>query len=179
MRNHVIVDLETLSTQHNAALLSIGAVRFDGDGIYDMFYCNVDPLDCIQKGACTDERTMNWWKTQPEAIQKVLINDQQPLEKALAKFQEWFQKIPNSFIWGHGPTFDCSILEDNFKLCGQRSIWPYNKERCARTILQFDSGNKLKPERPDKHPAHHALFDALYEAKHIIAVLKNFNLKLP
>jgi len=179
MRNHVLVDLETLSTQHNAAIISIGAVRFDSNGMYDTFYTNVDPLDSVQKGATTEVNTMNWWKKQPENIQKALLVDPVTLDIATTKFEEWFRKVPNSYIWGHGPSFDCSILEDSFKLCGKRSPWPYNKEICVRTILQFDPDNKFRKERSEKHPLHHALFDAVYEATHLLAVLNHLNLKLP
>ena len=38
---HIVVDLETLSTKSNAAIVSIGAVLIDKLEIVDTFYCNV------------------------------------------------------------------------------------------------------------------------------------------
>jgi len=179
MKNHVLVDLETVGTGHNAALLSIGAVRFDNNGLHDTFYTNLDPLDGIKHGAKADERTMAWWKSQPEELQKLMILDQQQLIPSLGKFTAWFNSVEKSYIWGFGPSFDCAILEDNYKLCGLRSPWPYNKERCGRTIIQFDPTKKHKKERRPGHYEHHALYDAIYEAGQIVAILKELNLKLP
>lgn len=179
MQNHVLVDLETLSTQHNAAIMSIGAVRFDNNKVHEVFYVNIDPLTCIQKGAVAEQRTMDWWKTQPESVQNALTVNPKSLDEAISMFEVWFRKVDNSYIWGNGPTFDCSILEDSFKLCNKRSPWPYNKERCVRTITQFDRNNSLAQERNPKHPKHHALYDALYEALHVVAIIKQLGVKLP
>ena len=179
MKNHVLVDLETVGTGHNAALLSIGAVRFDNAGLHDTFYVNVDPIDSIAKGAVADQRTMGWWKTQNADLQALMTIDQLPLTVALTKFTAWFDKVDKSYIWGFGPSFDCAILEDNYKLCGLRSPWTYRQERCGRTIIQFDPDKKHKKERRPGHYEHHALYDAIYEAGQIVAILKELNLKLP
>jgi DNA polymerase III epsilon subunit-like protein len=39
MTVNVMVDLETMSTRSNAAICSIGAVKFEGKEILDKFYC--------------------------------------------------------------------------------------------------------------------------------------------
>ena len=45
---HVMLDIETLGKRHNAALLSIGATKFDPftDKIIDTFYVAADPESC-------------------------------------------------------------------------------------------------------------------------------------
>jgi hypothetical protein len=179
MKNHVLVDLETLAVGHNAALLSIGAVRFDNNGLYETFYQNIDPLDGIQQGARADQRTMDWWKAQDPELQNLTSADPKPLAISLAKFTAWFTQVPNSYIWGFGPSFDCAILEDNYKLCKLKTPWTYRNERCGRTIVQFDPEKKHKKQRKPGHYEHHALYDAIYEAGQIVAVLKEFNLQLP
>lgn len=179
MKNHVLIDLETLAVGHNAALLSIGAVRFDNNGLYETFYQNIDPLDCLQKGARADQRTMEWWKSQNVELQKLLTIDQKPLAISLAKFTSWFEQVPQSYIWGFGPSFDCAILEDSYKLCSLKTPWNYRTERCGRTIVQFDAAGKHKKTRREGHYEHHALYDAIYEAGQIVAVLKELKLQLP
>ena len=42
MTVNIMVDLETMSTRSNAAICSIGAVKFEGTEILDTFYCTVD-----------------------------------------------------------------------------------------------------------------------------------------
>jgi DNA polymerase III epsilon subunit-like protein len=37
-----MIDLETFSTRSNAAIVSIGAVKFEDDQILDKFYCTID-----------------------------------------------------------------------------------------------------------------------------------------
>jgi hypothetical protein len=110
MKNHVLVDLETIGTGHNAGIISIGAVRFDNNGMYDTFYTNIDVLDCIAKGAKADQRTMDWWKGQDEVLQKMMMVDPQPLVTALSKFTNFFNSVSSSYIWGFGPSFDWKIV---------------------------------------------------------------------
>lgn len=179
MKKHVLIDLETLAVGHNAALMSIGAVRFDSNGLYNTFYTNIDPLDCIKRGGIAEQRTMDWWKKQDPELQALVSKDPKLLPEAAINFTNWFNEVPDSFIWGFGPSFDCAILEDNYKLCGLKQPWTYRQERCGRTIIQFDPENKHKKERKPGHWKHHALYDAIYEAAHIVGILKEYNLKLP
>ena len=39
--NHVMVDIETLGTTNNSVVLSIGAVKFDHQGLGEEFYAEI------------------------------------------------------------------------------------------------------------------------------------------
>lgn len=55
---NIMVDLETLGTKPNSAILSIGAVAFDDQGLHDEFYCNVDLISSIACGYEIDADTV-------------------------------------------------------------------------------------------------------------------------
>ena len=46
----IMVDLETLGTGANSAIISIGACYFDEYGIGKTFYMPIDPRDSVQQG---------------------------------------------------------------------------------------------------------------------------------
>ena len=58
---HVVVDLETLSTNSNACIVSIGACLVENLEITDTFYCNVDGRTCKEAGLHIDPDTIKWW----------------------------------------------------------------------------------------------------------------------
>ena len=56
-----MIDLETMSTSANAAIVAIGACTFDRDfGVDDKFYVSVDLETCIKKGFGIDGSTIMW-----------------------------------------------------------------------------------------------------------------------
>ena len=61
---HVVLDLETLSTRSNAAIVSIGAVAIENLEVVDEFYVNVDPSTCKEAGLHIDPLTVEWWAEQ-------------------------------------------------------------------------------------------------------------------
>ena len=66
-----MIDLETLDTSPGAVVLTIGAVKFNprGTGIIDELYIRVDVDEQIALGRTVDEGTVEWWSTQPQAVQ--------------------------------------------------------------------------------------------------------------
>ncbi|NJN05272.1 MAG: 3'-5' exoribonuclease [Rhodobacteraceae bacterium] len=56
---HIMIDLETLSTQPDARLLSIGAVSYTDSTILDDVYL---PVQDVGGHVCPD--TVAWWLTQ-------------------------------------------------------------------------------------------------------------------
>ena len=64
MKQNLMIDLETLGTKPNSAILSIGAVYFDKDGLGEEFYANVDLQDSIDSGFDIDASTVYWWLSQ-------------------------------------------------------------------------------------------------------------------
>ena len=58
-----MVDLETLATTPDAAILTIGACKFDprGNNITDQYY---ERIDLDSQNRRIDENTIEWWSKQ-------------------------------------------------------------------------------------------------------------------
>ena len=74
-KNNIMVDLETMATHPNAAIVAIGAVRFMED-LQDSFYQEVDLQSSIRAGLDVDGATVNWWLMQEEAAREAITAPQ-------------------------------------------------------------------------------------------------------
>jgi len=165
----VMIDLETMSTESNAAICSIGAVKFSFDGgILDQFYCTVDVLDCKKYGLHVSKDTVYWWSQQPKHVFEELRKNNVSLKDALNNFSEWYGNISLP-TWGCGAGFDNVILDNAFKAVGMIRPWKYWDDRCYRTIKEL-----IKiPEEDRTQNYHNALEDALHQTKHLLRILNS------
>ena len=68
---HAMIDLETLSTNPNAVILTLGAVKFDPYTVmkpYDDLYFRVDVDSQTEMGRDVMQDTLDWWGKQPKQI---------------------------------------------------------------------------------------------------------------
>ena len=85
MNDHFSIDLETLGTRYNAAILSIGVQQFDIDSgkLGETFYREIDIDSAIKAGKVTGS-TLAWWAQQGEVAKRVFgSNGKTPLSVAL------------------------------------------------------------------------------------------------
>jgi len=61
--NNIMLDLETMGNGNNAAIIAIGAVKFDQD-ITDRFYKTIDLDSSVDVGLEIDPSTVLWWMKQ-------------------------------------------------------------------------------------------------------------------
>lgn len=172
-QSEVMVDLETLSTESNACILSIGAARFfpRDTGIMDHFEVFVDPKSCTADGLVIDADTVMWWMhgDQDEARKELMACPRLPLRTALLMFMEWLKG--DRPVWGNGATFDNVILRNAYKAAGLGVPWSYWNDRCYRT---------MKSQYPDvklvrKGTHHSAAADAVSQAVHLQAIFKSIS----
>lgn len=170
------IDMETLSTEHNAALLSIGAVIHDfGTGQQvDTFYANITPESSIAAGLDVSESTKAWWAKQGQAAQDVLSVDQRPLRDVLVDFAKWLAGHGVQYAIGNGPRADNQWLESACKAVGMQSPIKYWGDLDMRTltfigthILGLDHWHNTF-----KGVKHNALHDAINEAEFCNAVFQ-------
>ena len=167
MKN-VMLDLETLGTRPNSAIIAIGAVEFDEDlGILSRYYQNVDLQSCIDKGLEVDGKTMMWWLRQSDEARSALRGNVVELKDALKSFREYL-KGDNLQIWGNGVGFDNVILKNAYDKFRVYEPWDYRSDRCYRTLTC--SLPSLKLEREGTH--HNAVDDAEYQAEKLIKLVK-------
>jgi hypothetical protein len=165
MNTDIMIDLETLATSTDAAILTIGAVKFDPFGkdieepAMDSFYVRVDLDSCHNIGLVTNDDTIAWWANQSKEAQDEAFGDKGriPITDAFSQLYKfcWGAKR----VWSNGSVFDIMICEHVFKKIGKAVPWQFWQIRDVRTA--FDIG--IDPKRPPV-TAHHALHDAYNQA---------------
>lgn len=173
----IMLDLETAATFSDAAILSIGAVKMDlkNKTILDEFYMPVALDSAVAGGGKTDPATLEWWEKQSQEA-KDALKDGQDITLVLSKFSDWVLAPPMNRkdvrMWGNGADFDNVILGNAYRRLGyayEQLPWSYGGNRCFRTIKSLYSQVELKPTADGVH--HHALHDAIYQAKWLFNIL--------
>ena len=166
MVKHNMIDFETLSTNPNAAVLSLGAVAFTKEGLTgEEFYVNIDGDDCIKLGLHVSQSTVDWWAKQSQEAKDALEIDKKTLLEAMTMFSTWVRTIGGTHVWGNGADFDNPILKSCYEALGADTPFkPYNG-RCYRTIKNIP-GMPGMARRIGTH--HNALHDAKSQAEHLL-----------
>jgi len=161
MAKHLMVDLETLATTPNAAILTIGAVTFDPNSakIYNEFYRRVELESLDALDTYIDDGTLEWWSKQDKAAQDEAFDPEgrEPIQNVLGDFYKFC--MGSTRFWSHGAAFDIVILEYYFRKINKPFPWNFWDVRDTRTI--FDLG--MDPEMPQANK-HNALEDARRQA---------------
>ncbi len=170
---HIMLDMEFMSLAKDAAIASIGAVRFDPEigNMEDTFYQVVNLKSAQRAGGRIDADTVMFWLQQSEAARSTLYSDESILiEPALRNFAAWLREKPLEGLWGNGSDCDNVILEGAYLRLGMTPPWTYRDNRCYRTLrgifpqIQADITVGV---------AHHALDDAKYQAHHLCKIWKH------
>lgn len=163
---NIMIDLETMGTSSNAAIIAIGACKFGSKGVTDKFYEVVDLGNAVKWGMTMDTSTVLWWMQQSEEARGEFARKGISLPAALEAFAGWIEK--DDKIWGNGSDFDNVILANAYRLCGQELPWKFWNNRCYRTL----KGLFTKIEAGDRAGTHHnALDDAIFQAEHTIRIM--------
>ena len=141
MSNIIMIDLETLSTAPNAAILSIGAVCFslDGPPPDEGFLVSVDRgYYDMQSEFDVDPQTEAWWAKQGRAAQDSLkINRKSTLPLALDEFGDWCGMQGDvDYYMAKPAAFDFPILENAGRHSygrGDVMPWKHRQRRCFST----------------------------------------------
>jgi DNA polymerase III epsilon subunit-like protein len=156
-----MIDLETLATSPNAAVLTIGAVKFDpfnndmDNPNCQKLYLRVDLDSCDEFGLEVNEDTIAWWANQSKEAQEEAFTPDGRIHVRDAFNQLYKFCWGAKRVWSHGASFDTVICENIFKKLNKACPWKFWEVRCTRTL--FDIG--INPERPPVLK-HHALEDA-------------------
>lgn len=165
MAKNVMLDLETMGTDADSAIVTIGAVKF-GRKITDRFYERISLKTSAAAGLTVDPDTVVWWmRQQHEARVELYAPGRLSLEDALTKFAEWIGK--DARVLGNGAAFDNVLLSTAYKKLGMKRPWDYKNDYCYRTVRNL---NRHVPF--DNFGTHHnALDDTEGQALHLIKIL--------
>lgn len=168
----VMIDIETLSLSKNAAILSIGAVKFNVEEgrLMEEFYQNVSLSSCTLLGMHTDPETIKWWeKEDNKAAREALRINQLGIEQTLNLFNSWCgddEIVP----WSNPSTFDIVIIENAYRRCDKFKPWKFYNESCYRTMRRLFPTVTKDVFKGTKHTA---LDDAKNQARHLIKILNS------
>ncbi len=170
---NVMLDLETMSTAPNAAIVAIGAAAFSQNEIVSQFYCAVDLESSESFGLKIDAATVTWWLKQSKEAQSGLFQYPHDLDMALLNFSKWFPG--GAQIWGNAAAFDNVILANAYSACEMKQPWMHWDDRCYRTIKSLCPADiKIKHDGEQ----HNALVDAVAQAEHLIQMAQAMGIQL-
>ena len=157
-----MIDLETLATTPDAAILTIGACLFDprGADIHKTFYARIQLETQEKYNRVINEDTLAWWSKQDKQIQEDAFGegeDRIDLKDAMKKLYTFGLGTTN--VWSHGAIFDVVIVENICQSFQQAVTWKFWEVRDTRTL--FDLAN-ISVRIEGKH---NALTDAVAQAK--------------
>ena len=161
---HVMIDLETMGTTPESAIVSIGAVLFDpryNQVSKTTFYSELD-WEGQDRQICPD--TQEWWTNQSPKAQAALdgLDD---LKSVLADFTNW---LPDDCkVWGNGATFDISLMENAYRQLGMEIPWKFWNVRDCRTVCDMYESKRGGFNKKVGGDAHNALHDAKYQAQYV------------
>ena len=165
---HVMIDLETLGTHADSVIMSIGAVKFDLDSEQmdnDGFYASVSIDSNLERGRKVDESTLVWWLNQSAEAQIVFHEPKQSLDSALSSLADWLGHNKRN-PWSNGADFDLPMLAHAYASMGWEAPWQYSNSRCVRTYRSLPAAARM----PKLGNDHHALRDAINQAKYVQAI---------
>jgi hypothetical protein len=168
---NIMIDLETLDTTPDAAILSIAAVAFNRYGnIVGKLHGYTE--DCPSGNTTKSMDTVLWWMVQDEEARKLQAGaERNPLTHVLEELSVFFEGFEGRevAVWGNGAAFDNVILRRAYERNGLKAPWSYRQDRCYRTLA------KLFPDVTASEFAgtkHDALSDATNQARHLWEILK-------
>lgn len=179
MQRHLMIDLETLDTKPSAVVTQIGLVLFNKEEILERKNLHIDIEMQLGLGRTISGKTINWWLKQDQAARAIFIAGQQEaltdpdyIKRELYEFitADDDQHLESKMIWGHGATFDVTILDSFCLSIGfERAPWNPFSVRDTRTADMMTRG---KAVRPDPVNAHIAVDDAVAQARWVQNMLR-------
>lgn len=179
---HVMIDIETLSTENDAAIIAIGAVEFNLDSILDEKIWLIDPRLATGR---RDVSTLEWWEGQikdnPDLAWRVWSGTERENIVAAELFN-WMVPFGGPFpdvhwVWAGPSTFDLNILKTWYRSQNMILPWNFRQERDLTTIsrLADQLGIDYSGEKFDGFEAHNPVSDCIKQARRCQIILRELN----
>lgn len=178
----ISIDLETLSNRAPmAAIATIGMAAIELGAPHTVlasYYARVTRESATLSGIVCEE-TMQWWAKQPPEARAEIENGDTTLHDALEGLARAINTVsagrePHAvMVVARAPSFDCAILDQQFRCFGMQTPWKYWQERDHRSLedalraalelrrLEHQSYRSSIPV------AHHAMLDAVAQAQYL------------
>lgn len=171
-----MIDLETISTFPNAAVVAIAIVLWDDKNPKDLrartWY--IDPDFAIGHN---NPETRDWWNEQdPQVRKRIFGGNETP--------RDVFQSV-NQFVSGYvgkdeefrayadPANFDFPILKSQYQALGLAAPWSWRDERCLRTMKKELADNTgIEIEDVLSEVPHDPMHDCLAQVRELLTVLQ-------
>ena len=175
---HAMIDLETLSTNPNATILTIGGVKFDpysySEPSHGMYH-RIDVDSQTAMGRDVMQETVDWWGKQAVDVREEALGDDDriDLKYFIKQLNKWCVGV--DVFWCQGPLFDYAILQNFYAQMKAPVPWNYWQIRDSRTLFS------LVPRDPDEKRTglHNELEDCYFQAKKVQKVYNQLDIKDP
>lgn len=193
--NHFMLDLETLGSGTNGAIVTIGCVAFDPhQGVIDAngFYARV-AFDSPHFGLIDASNVAFWFDQVKEAQEEAMSQklERWPLKACLTMLDDWlimkgavgitpFDIIFNdkARLWAKPPEYDVRLLRDAYARVDQRFPFHWRATRDMRTLLEVGQLLNMDGATPMVGTKHNALDDAVHQAQVVCDVYQAFKRRL-
>ena len=170
----LMIDIETMGTAADSALVQIGAVFFNipRRALGPTFLQTIHLATAVRDGGKIDPGTVLWWLGQGDAARKGIRFGGRDIRVVLQEFSDWIKETcrhEDVRVWGNSPTMDCTIPRTAYERAGMEVPWYWSHERDFRTVRNMNP--KVEYNTDDKgDDAHNALVDAVFQAKHLFKI---------
>ena len=178
MRKHCMVDLETFGTLPGSAIVSIGAVVFTQDKIWERWHQTVDIQSNLDAGLEVDGKTLEFWlRDTTDTARQSLFEKTLELRWALGAFNCFWVNAGCNWLWAHGTTFDIPMLDKAYAATGYTERpWHFRNVRDTRTLFSLLPLSYIAPLRITEK--HDALKDAEYQALAVQSAYQTLGLEM-
>lgn len=176
---YIMLDIETLGTAPDSAILSISAVEFNTEGeTGEEFHRDIAIESCEKIGLKVDTDTVLWWMKQEDEARAQFTDDRQRVDivATIVGFCQWIAiKKSDGFekVFAKDPDFDCNIIEAACRKIG--CSYPFgHREKIAIRTLSW-----LRPEHEKNEEftgvKHNGIDDCKHQIKYVTKVLQTLN----
>lgn len=171
----IMLDLESLGTRPDCAILTLGAVKFDPytvDSFGDSLYHRIDVDEQLALGREVQEDTLAWWGQQAQDVREEALSEEGrvSLETLYRDLNRFCVGVTN--IWCQGPAFDIVILENIYRQQGWPTPWQFWQIRDSRTLF----GVHGDPREKGKAGLHNALEDCISQAQGVQEIYRRLKI---
>lgn len=187
MFKHIMIDIETLSTDVDAIICAIGACAFNPFtkviDIDNSFYFPIAWAKQLEYRHLSVD-TCKWWLSESttQLAKNELLIGVKTLPTVLHDFKAWCYNYDpegkNLIVWSKSSMFDFPILHHAFKQAAIFTPWSFRNVRDSRTIVELvhDKDTEFEFSYNNINTPHNALNDVIKQIHDVIDSYSFLNL---
>lgn len=173
----LMIDIECMGKDDNAAVVAIGAVFFDlpSASLGPTFLQTIHLGSAVAHGGTMDASTVLWWLGQSDEARKGIRFGGRAIDVVLDEFAAWVAatcRHADVRPWGNSAAFDLPKIRTAYERLGKPAPWYWTQERCFRTVRNLNPQVAYDPKTKGDG-AHNALVDAIFQTEHLFAIKRS------